>query len=122
MARGTVKWFNPTKGYGFIQPQAGGWDGARTHHHSSGSARGSVVSAQSRQKVHSKLADPGVVAGHRARSVSNRLCAHGISRAEPYHCDVISLERCWRQETRTRPALRLQAVPATESARHEVDR
>src|SRR6516225_3597309 len=31
MGRGTVKWFDPSKGYGFIQPQSGGKDVFCTH-------------------------------------------------------------------------------------------
>ena len=39
-----------------------------------------------------------------------------------HHRGVIGLERCRHQETRTRPARQLPAVPTAESARHEVDR
>ena len=31
MPQGTVKWFNPTKGYGFIAPDTGGKDVFRTY-------------------------------------------------------------------------------------------
>jgi cold shock protein len=38
MPTGTVKWFNPTKGYGFIQPQGDGKD-VFVSYHGSGERR-----------------------------------------------------------------------------------
>jgi len=48
MAIGTVKWFNPTKGFGFIQPDAGGAD---VFVHISAVERSSLGSLHEGQKV-----------------------------------------------------------------------
>ena len=48
MATGTVKWFNPTKGFGFIQPDDGGAD---VFVHISAVERSSLGSLQEGQKV-----------------------------------------------------------------------
>ena len=48
MATGTVKWFNPTKGFGFIQPDAGGAD---VFVHISAVERSSLGSLNEGQKV-----------------------------------------------------------------------
>src|SRR5690349_3463506 len=52
MAKGTVKWFNPTKGYGFIQPSAGGKD---VFVHVSAVERAGLSSLNEGQKVEYEL-------------------------------------------------------------------
>jgi CspA family cold shock protein len=48
MSTGTVKWFNPTKGFGFIQPDNGGPD---VFVHISAVERSSLGSIQEGQKL-----------------------------------------------------------------------
>jgi CspA family cold shock protein len=53
MATGTVKWFNTTKGYGFIQPDGGGKD---VFVHVSAVERAGLRSLQEGQKVTFEIA------------------------------------------------------------------
>ncbi|MET4699101.1 CspA family cold shock protein [Constrictibacter sp. MBR-5] len=53
MAVGTVKWFNATKGYGFIQPESGGND---VFVHISAVERAGLGSLSEGQKVSYELA------------------------------------------------------------------
>lgn len=52
MPNGTVKWFNPTKGYGFIQPEDGGKD---VFVHISSVERSGLGSLQENQRVSYEL-------------------------------------------------------------------
>ncbi len=53
MAIGIVKWFNPTKGYGFIQPEAGGSD---VFVHVSAVERAEMSSLQEGQRISYEIA------------------------------------------------------------------
>jgi len=53
MANGTVKWFNPTKGFGFIQPDQGGSD---AFVHISALERAGLSTLNEGQKVSYELA------------------------------------------------------------------
>ena len=54
MAKGTVKWFNPTKGYGFIAPEDGGSDAFL---HISAVERAGLTTLQENAKVQYELVE-----------------------------------------------------------------
>ena len=54
MATGTVKWFNPTKGFGFIEPENGGND---AFVHISAVERAGLSTLNEGQKVNFELKD-----------------------------------------------------------------
>ncbi len=64
MATGTVKWFNPTKGYGFIQPQGGGKD---VFVHISAVERAGLSSLNDGQNVEYEIVE------HRGKSAAENL-------------------------------------------------
>jgi CspA family cold shock protein len=55
MATGTVKWFNPSKGYGFIEPEDGGKD---VFVHISALERAGIKTVREGQRLEFELA-PG---------------------------------------------------------------
>ena len=68
MSTGTVKWFNPTKGYGFIEPEDGGKD---VFVHISAVERAGMSTLREGQKV-----DFEVVAGQDGKSSAENLVAN----------------------------------------------
>ncbi len=65
MANGTVKWFNPTKGYGFIEPEDGSKD---VFVHISAVERAGMSTLREGQKVAFEL-----VAGRDGRTAAGNL-------------------------------------------------
>tara|TARA_B100001123_G_C15179185_1_gene974629 strand:- start:618 stop:869 length:252 start_codon:yes stop_codon:yes gene_type:complete len=67
MTTGTVKWFNPTKGYGFIEPEEGGSD---VFVHISAVERAGMQTLQEGQKINFD-----VVEGQNGKSAAENLTA-----------------------------------------------
>lgn len=69
MAKGTVKWFNPEKGYGFIEPEDGGKD---AFVHISAVERAGLSTLTEGQKVSFEL-----VAGRNGKEAAEDLAVIG---------------------------------------------
>ncbi len=68
MSTGTVKWFNPTKGYGFIEPEDGDKD---VFVHISAVERAGLSSLREGQKIEFE-----VVAGQNGKSSAENIVAN----------------------------------------------
>ena len=68
MSKGTVKWFNSTKGYGFIEPEDGGKD---IFVHISAVERAGMSTLREGQKI-----DFEVVAGQNGKSSAENLVSN----------------------------------------------
>lgn len=67
MTNGTVKWFNPTKGFGFIEPEDGSRD---AFVHISAVQRAGLTTLREGQKIQYEL-----VPGHKGKSAAENLVA-----------------------------------------------
>ena len=78
MAKGTVKWFNPTKGYGFIQPSSGGKD---VFVHISAVEKAGLSTLNEGQTVeYEEIANRGKTSAETSRSSANTRSATAHSR------------------------------------------
>ena len=82
MAAGTVKWFNPTKGYGFIQPSGGG--GKDVFVHISAVEQAGLSTLNEGQSIEYEICDE---TSHSNRSEDKQL--------KPQHSAISSREGCW---------------------------
>jgi CspA family cold shock protein len=79
VATGTVKWFNPTKGYGFIQPDNGGKD---VFVHISAVERAGLSTLNEGAKVSFEETENR---GRRPRKISGSASCGGPHRGPPVH-------------------------------------
>src|SRR2546430_14488121 len=98
MAAGTVKWFNPTKGYGFIAPQDGGRD---VFVHISAVERAGLPSLNEGQLLHyDVVSNRGKEAAENLRRVDrasfiNSLMAYPVPAADRKHfAGIRSRQQC----------------------------
>ena len=119
MATGTVKWFNPTKGYGFIQPQGGG--GKDVFVHISAVEKAGLNTLNEGQVV--EYEEVPKRAKHPLRisrfSADNRLNSHGNSRRTSPAGIIIAIAEMGQKSPSCCHAGEGRSGPSSRQSRHE---